>query len=124
MAFVNLLQIVYPVGSFYISRINTSPSSIVGGTWTKLTRAALRAGDSVGYTGSDTHSITIDEMPKHRHDLNDSITDGSSSPAKYNLKWAYNNAPKGAIYTSYEGNGQAMSLVQRSYNCYMWYRAA
>ena len=124
MAFVNLLEIVYPVGSFYISRINTSPSSIIGGTWTKLTNAALRAGTSVGYTGNDTHSITIDEMPNHRHDLNDYVTNSSSNPADYNLKWGHNNTPTGAVYTSYAGGGQAMSLVQRSYNCYMWYRTA
>jgi len=128
MAFVNLLQIIYPVGSFYISRINTSPSSIIGGTWTKLSNAALRAGSSVGYTGSDTHTITKDEMPAHRHDSliriqwyntdnRDGVADTYST--KTNL-----GVDRQTNYTAYAGAGEAMSIIQRSYNCYMWYRTA
>ena len=67
MAFINLLQAVYPVGAVYISTVNTSPSSLIGGTWAQITNAALRASTSIGYTGADTHAITINEMPSHRH---------------------------------------------------------
>lgn len=67
MAFINLLQAVYPVGSIYFSTVNTSPSSLIGGTWAQITNAALRASTSIGYTGADTHAITINEMPAHRH---------------------------------------------------------
>ena len=70
MPFVNLLQVVYPVGAFYFSNLATSPSSIIGGTWTQITDATIRgASGAMGYTGSDSHTITIDEMPKHNHDL-------------------------------------------------------
>lgn len=34
--YVNLLDIVYPVGAVYISNNATSPSNIVGGTWTEV----------------------------------------------------------------------------------------
>ena len=33
---VSLLDIVYPIGSIYISVIDKSPTEIVGGTWTAL----------------------------------------------------------------------------------------
>lgn len=34
--FVNLLDIIYPVGSIYFSTSSVSPASSVGGTWTQL----------------------------------------------------------------------------------------
>lgn len=34
--FVNLLDIVYPVGSVYITFSNVSPVDSVGGSWEKL----------------------------------------------------------------------------------------
>ena len=67
MAFINLLQVIYPVGAIYCSTVNTSPSSIIGGTWTQITDAVLRGSTSIGYVGMDTHSITTTEMPAHNH---------------------------------------------------------
>ena len=124
MAFINLLQAVYPVGAVYISTVNTSPSSLIGGTWTQITNAALRASTSIGYTGSDTHTITINEIPSHRHDINDYITDNGTPNMQWNLLWGNHGNKNGGIYTNYVGGGQAMSLVQRSYNCFIWYRTA
>lgn len=69
MAFVNLLQAMYPVGAVYCSTVSTSPSSIIGGTWAQITNAVLRASTSIGYTGSDTHAITTNEMPAHGHNV-------------------------------------------------------
>lgn len=69
MAFINLLQVIYPVGTIYCSTVNVSPSSIIGGTWTQITDAVLRAATSTGYTGSDTHKITSSEMPSHNHQI-------------------------------------------------------
>ena len=67
MAFINLLELIYPVGAIYCSTSDTSPASSVGGTWTKIEDAVLRSGDEAGYTGADTHNITISEIPSHRH---------------------------------------------------------
>lgn len=60
MAFVNLLQAVYPVGSVYISAIDTSPASTIGGTWEQVTNRYLYATTipaSLG--GSSTHSHSL-----------------------------------------------------------------
>lgn len=73
MAFVNLLDVVYPVGSVYSSSVSTSPAALVGGTWTRIEGAALRGtgtNETDGYLGSDQHVLTVDEMPSHEHKTN------------------------------------------------------
>lgn len=70
MSWVNLLDIVYPIGAIYFSRNSTSPASIVGGSWTQIQGAVLGAvGESIsnGYGGDKT--ISIDQMPKHKHSV-------------------------------------------------------
>lgn len=67
MAYINLGQVIYPVGAIYASANSTSPASLFGGSWTQITNAALRGATNVGYTGSDTHTLTIQEMPSHSH---------------------------------------------------------
>ena len=67
MAWINLLETIYPVGSVYISTLQTSPSSTIGGTWTQVIDAVVRGATSTGYGGSDTHTLTISEMPAHKH---------------------------------------------------------
>lgn len=69
MAYINLGQVIYPVGAIYASANSTSPASLFGGSWTQITDAALRGATSVGYTGSDTHILTIKEMPSHIHNM-------------------------------------------------------
>lgn len=128
MSFVNLLELIYPVGSIYCSTSDTSPASSVGGTWTKIEDAVLRSGDEIGYVGTDTHNITTSEMPSHRH-----IASGvwgvtcSQSMNTGNINATYlnnGNLVYGSNVYQNVGGGQAMSLVQRSYNCFIWYRTA
>ena len=63
------IDILHPVNSFYFSSNETSPSELFGGTWTQITNAAIRGNnnDRIGYTGSDTNTLTESNMPKHRH---------------------------------------------------------
>lgn len=70
MSWVNLLDIVYPIGAVYFSRNSASPASIVGGSWTQIQGAVLGAvGESIsnGYGGDKT--ISVDQMPKHKHSV-------------------------------------------------------
>lgn len=80
-----ILNMIYPVGSIYMSVNNVSPATFIGGTWTALTdRVLIGAGSSytVNATGGATshthtsaahthttagHTLTIDEMPRHNH---------------------------------------------------------
>lgn len=65
---------LYPVGSIYMSVNSTSPASIYGGTWEQIKDAfLLAAGDTytAGSTGGEaTHTLTVDEIPDHKHNGN------------------------------------------------------
>ena len=86
----NWVDILHPVGSFYFSTDSTPPASLFGGTWVQITDAALRASDSIGYVGSDTHVQTVNEMPPHTHSLNEvlyiqdsTLTNATTANAPY-----------------------------------------
>jgi hypothetical protein len=61
------VDILHPVGSFYFSTEDISPSMLFGGTWAAVANATLRGSTTVGYVGNDTHTITKAEMPNHYH---------------------------------------------------------
>ena len=67
----NLLEKVYPIGSYYWSEKDTSPETLFGGKWRKIEGRFLFAsgcGHNVGETGGEErHRLTIDEIPSHSH---------------------------------------------------------
>ena len=64
-----LLDNVFKVGYVWVSYTSTSPASIIGGTWTAITGRFpyFNAGTSVG--GSNTHTLTVDQIPSHHHEI-------------------------------------------------------
>lgn len=51
-SFVSLTDLMYPVGSYYISNTGSSPASLFGGEWTQLTDLRVLIGwNSAGSTG-------------------------------------------------------------------------
>lgn len=74
MSWINLLDVIYPVGAVYFSTLSTSPASTIGGTWTQLTGGLLGLADSAGIAvaGSNggSNTITIEELPPHTHRTN------------------------------------------------------
>ena len=125
---VNLLDIIYPVGSIYFSTSSTSPSSIIGGTWTQVTNAVIR-GSGGGYKGSDTHTLTINEMPSHNHS-------GTTDEIKYGTNWnpgndwSYSAASRAefsqtrGLVINNAGGGQAHNNMPPYYAVYIWRRTA
>lgn len=94
MAFVNLLDIIYPVGSIYMSTYATSPASIVGGQWEQV-QGRFLLGSSNGYPvlstgGEEEHKLTIDEMPSHSHPYTPEqrYTNAYIGGAAYRIAWA------------------------------------
>ena len=69
----DLLEKVYPIGSYYWSEKDISPEELFGGKWEKIEGRFLFASDSnhkVGETGGEErHKLTIDEMPNHSHEF-------------------------------------------------------
>ena len=70
----NLFNLVYPVGSIYMSVNSVNPSFLFGGEWEQIQdRFLLASGStySAGATGGEaTHTLTTDEMPRHTHTQN------------------------------------------------------
>lgn len=74
---LDLLDMIYPVGSIYMSVNSSNPGSLFGGTWEKMPagRVLIPEGESdwgteyeAGSTGGEaTHTLTVDELPAHNH---------------------------------------------------------
>ena len=68
--YVNLLDIVYPVWSVFISNNSVSPADSIGGTWTKLdSDTFICCGTPNATGGTNSIRLTIDQMPSHNHQL-------------------------------------------------------
>lgn len=96
-------NLMYPVGSIYLSIKNTNPSSLFGGTWTAWGSGRVPVGVDTGDSnfnsvektgGSNTtsiahthsvsgntggHTLTVNEMPAHKHTFQ--RTSGATSTA-------------------------------------------
>lgn len=131
----NLADILYPVGSIYMSVNNVNPSSLIGGTWKQIKDCFLLAcGDtySNGSTGGEaTHTLTIDEIPAHKHTLYANADyradDGSGYWGLDNIEgWAYggeHNATNGCG-TRDVGGGQPHNNMPPYLAVYCWYRVS
>lgn len=71
---VSNLNRAYPVGAIYVSVSDANPAALFGfGTWEQIKdRFLLSAGDTyeAGAVGGEAeHTLTVDEMPSHKHNL-------------------------------------------------------
>lgn len=68
-----IFDAIYPVGSIYLAYNHVNPATLFGGTWTRIQNAFLwasTASDTIGVTGgSKTHTLSVDEMPRHKHNV-------------------------------------------------------
>lgn len=76
---VNLLELIFPIGSLYITQENINPSTILGfGTWERFKGKVCVGLDendiafnAIRKTGGEkTHTLTIEEMPSHKPSIN------------------------------------------------------
>lgn len=74
-----LLNVIYPVGSIYMSTVNTDPSLLFGGTWEVWGSGRVPVGVNTSETefntvektgGAKTHTLTAAQIPSHTHGLN------------------------------------------------------
>ena len=125
----SLLNLVYPVGSVYMSLNSTSPASLFGGTWTQITnRFLLAAGSSysAGSTGgASTVTLTTSQIPSHSHGLlvdKSGYTGGGNAGAKLSWGTGYTSYDTAAI--AYTGGGGSHNNMPPYYAVYMWRRTA
>ena len=107
---------------------STNPSSLFGGTWVAWGSGRVPVGvntsdsdfSTVEKTGGEkTHTLTVDEIPKHRHGgmfmsyyAGNRNQIGTGSNARYTAT------------TDWVGGDQAHNNLQPYITCYMWKRTA
>lgn len=112
----------YPVGAIYSSTSSTNPGSIFGGSWTPITGRFLYCNNGTGIGGSNTHQLTIDEMPKHNHVVDIFMANNSGSSYLHTTYWGPH---EGAMaYTQYTGSNAAHNNMPAYQTCYAWRRIA
>ena len=91
----NIFDLIYPVGSIYISVNNTNPGTLFGGTWEQI-QGRFLLGMSSSYPagsqgGEATHTLTESEMPSHKGHLSAGIA-GAAPMGKGNYKGYLNSS--------------------------------
>lgn len=122
-----LLDNVFTVGFVWTSYVNKSPASIIGGTWTAITGVFpyFNAGTAKG--GSNTHTLTVAQMPSHSHGFNGSapIRLWNNGDSDY---WGviYQNKGDGGMsgYIVNTGGGQSHNNMPAYQTLYAWRRTA
>ena len=140
----NIFDLIYPVGSFYISWKSTNPATLFGGTWEQIQGRFLLGRSSsypVGSMGGEaTHTLTESEMPSHDGHLSAGFV-GTVPQGKGNYKGflnldkmtAYGDVGRGwNVYAGNEmhpaseavGGGQAHNNMPPYLSVYIWKRTA
>lgn len=110
----SIVDIIYPVGSIYMSVNSTSPAVLFGGAWTQLENKMLigagseyengDTGGSATHTPEGTlsggavgdHTLTVAEMPQHTHSyLKPTLQYGSSNETTGNITPQVNSSGSG-----------------------------
>lgn len=99
--FVNLLDIVYPVGSVFISNTSISPADSIGGMWTQLEDGSFICQGTLEETGgANSYVLAYSQMLEHTH----TIRWGSAkSDGNVDIYWGGNALAK-APSTTWTGN--------------------
>lgn len=130
-----MLNMIYPVGSIYMSVNNADPSSFIGGTWEQIKDTfLLSCGDTyvAGETGGEAeHTLTVDEIPSHNHKLKTDIDNEDWNVTwpewfEYTDGWTQQagetEAP--ATHTTSTGGGVAHNNMPPYLAVYVWKRTA
>lgn len=97
---IELMKLVFPVGSTYCTQDNTNPSEILKfGTWERVKGKVLVGLDEddtdfneIGKTGGEKkHTLTVDEMPSHTHDVAIAVNNAVAGDSKYYFNFARYN---------------------------------
>lgn len=124
--FINLAEVIYPVGSIYESTSSVSPATIFGGTWSAISGRMLIGANStyaIKSTGGEaTHTLTDDEMPEHSHGMRLKYADNGGSNAGHTSYWG--NYRSSTFHTDTAGGGAAHNNLPPYYGVYIWERTA
>jgi hypothetical protein len=128
----DLLNLIYPVGSIYMSINSTNPNTLFGGTWQRLPKgkflyninsdsASWGDGNSTGTT-TNSHTLTVDQIPEHNHGISSKFTGWTSSNAP--VQWVGSGQGYQVTDGAKQGGGQGHSHNIPYISVYMWRRTA
>ena len=129
-AIINAL--VYPVGSIYFNMaVATNPATLLGmGTWVAYGAGRVLVGkaasgtfdtlnEELGYE-TDSHALSIAELPAHTHTLLGGGFDGSSGAEPGSTR----SSGLGEVGSTGSGSAHSHDILQPSVTVYMWKRTA
>jgi hypothetical protein len=114
----SIVNLIYPIGSIYMSINNTNPSSLFGGTWQAWGSGCVPVGVDTGQTefntvektgGSITHTHNIDLSGAHSYALN--------TPGLHYITASETDGSASGDYITKSG-----TTLQPYITCYMWKR--
>lgn len=141
----DLIDLIYPVGSIYMSVNSTNPSTLFGGTWEQIARGRTLVGEGIvednndnwcgktkkgdwtayaGHMGGEvTHTLTVDEMPSHNHKIPiDSFINSDSQTDTFKGGHVSNQAQGTNYNTASTGGNQPHNNMPPYLAVYMWKR--
>lgn len=125
-----LFLLMHRVGDIIFSTSNENPSTIYGGTWVAWGKGQVPVGvdtsdsdfNTVEKTGGEKeHTLTVDEMPSHKHDFGQQFTGMPVSSGNYGY-YIISGTQTDVIKNT--GGNQPHNNLQPYITCYMWKRTA
>ena len=133
---MNLLKLIFPIGSLYTTQTNQNPNLILGfGTWERFkgkVAIGIDENDAEGYFnelgktgGEKKHTLSINEIPKHTPEISSNGIAASGTVKVAKGDYANVGNPTGKITFKEIGGGQAHNNIP-PYEVvgYMWVRRA
>lgn len=118
-------QGAYPVGAIYLSVTDANPAALFGGTWERIGGRFLLGADAAytaGSTGGEAeHTLTVGEIPKHNHDVDNLNASGNATPFM-TVQAQDKRGFGGNVKTMYAGGGKAHNNMPPYLAVYMWQR--
>lgn len=133
----NVIDMIYPIGSIYMSVNDTDPAILFGGVWESFGAGRTLVGvdtsqaefNTVQKTGGEkTHVLSLSEMPSHSHTYNGFPEGTQASWEDPYRKLVYINNDTNLYPNqsglSFTGGNQAHNNLQPYVTCYIWKRTA
>ena len=132
------VDLIYSIGSIYMTTSTVSPAVLFGGTWERIKGRCIVGVDendtdfgTASKTGGEkTHTLTTQEMPSHSHGglywagRAFSVNSGTSCIKLTAQSWSEGDANANYWGTGKTGGSQAHNNLQPYYTAYIWRRTA
>lgn len=121
----NIADVIYPIGSIYMSMNNINPSIIFGGTWTQINDDRFLLCSSSSKQTGGSKKISVDQLPEHDHRIYCTALPDSGGPGIRRTWYA-----DGDGYTAFDtgintgSTGTGQDYLPPYITIFAWYRVA